>query len=83
VAGRLPRSLHRARFVFDLRALGSTLCSPDYYVVPVTGEAFARCRLGEGAGIGAFTTETALGELNLVPCDSFAVYMRSRQGGFR
>jgi 8-oxo-dGTP pyrophosphatase MutT (NUDIX family) len=68
------------RFVFDLRAIGSTECRRDYFVVPVTHEALATCILGEGAAFRAFTAEIALGELRLVPYDSFAIFLHSQRG---
>jgi 8-oxo-dGTP pyrophosphatase MutT (NUDIX family) len=67
------------RFVFDLRSLGPIECTRDYYVVPLTREAHARCRLGEGAGFDAFPAEVALRDLRLVPYDSFAIFLHSQQ----
>jgi 8-oxo-dGTP pyrophosphatase MutT (NUDIX family) len=69
------------RFVFDLRAIGSTECRRDYFVVPVTRDALASCVLGEGAAFRAFTAEIALRDLRLVPYDSFAIFLHSQRGG--
>jgi 8-oxo-dGTP pyrophosphatase MutT (NUDIX family) len=70
------------RFVFDLRAIGSVKCNRDYFIVEVTHEALAACRLGEGAAIQSFTAEVALRDLRLVPYDSFAIFLHSHQGRF-
>jgi 8-oxo-dGTP pyrophosphatase MutT (NUDIX family) len=70
------------RFVFDLRAIGSIECKRDYFIVEATVEAFATCRLGEGAAVEAFTAEVALRDLRLVPYDSFAIFLHSQRGRF-
>jgi 8-oxo-dGTP pyrophosphatase MutT (NUDIX family) len=67
------------RFAFDLRGIGSVECTRDYYVVPIAAAALARCRLGEGAAFRAFPAEVALGQLKLVPYDSFALFLHSQQ----
>lgn len=67
------------RFVFDLRAMGSTECRRDYFVVPVTSDALAACVLGEGAAFRPFTAEVALRDLRLVPYDSFAIFLHSQK----
>jgi len=67
------------RFVFGLRAMGSTECRRDYFVVPVTRDALAACVLGEGAAFCAFTAEIALRDLRLVPYDSFAIFLHSKR----
>jgi 8-oxo-dGTP pyrophosphatase MutT (NUDIX family) len=69
------------RFVFDLRAIGSTECRRDYFVVTITRESLASCILGEGAAFRAFPAETALRDLRLVPYDSFAIFLHSQRGG--
>jgi 8-oxo-dGTP pyrophosphatase MutT (NUDIX family) len=67
------------RFVFDLRAIGSTESRRDYFVVAITADALASCILGEGSAFCAFPAEVALRDLRLVPYDSFAIFLHSQR----
>ena len=66
-------------FVFDLTTFGLAAYRRDYYVVQISSDSFARCRLGEGAAFGAFSSAEALGELRLVPYDAFALFLHSER----
>jgi len=67
-----------SEFQFDLTGFNCGRYYRKYYVVPMAVSDMSRLRLGEGAAVEAFDSDTMLGALKITPYDAFALFLHAR-----
>lgn len=75
IAVRQEDCAYFSEFTFDFGFAGHSVRSRHYYAVMLPQTTLDGLVLTEGAALGAFTADEALGSKRLVPYDAFAIWM--------